>query len=345
MEAKRVLPLPKRHIFIVGETPVIEQDVLCKLVTALSGKPYHAPADAKQINPVTVPMAENYEIVVNCSSNARDKIVVDADICIGIFDCQKDKSEQTNRFNRYQLKTNACTMPLLIVLGLNVPERQYVPGLGVLTQFFNRLSDSNYYLGDTKISCIGNANEDPSRQIKYFVDAPTFMPYTDEKIKTSVLKNIKSHCELVNEEETFKEKVMAFKKIYTALREGQSIWGWLKSNYLSTIYPEEEHRPESLCRRIHGYASQHPNSRTAKAWELMQKYFPNSTADNPELLKEIYEWSFSQSGWFKKSKATNGGTFFSAASLTRDFKSGDVKLTGQKVPDNSRLGKIRNALK
>jgi len=156
-----------------------------------------------------------------------------------------------------------------------------------------------------------------------------------------------------------KEKIDAFKRIYTALREGQSQPSWMKTNYLSKITAEDDKYPDILYNRIQSYAEANPNSRAAKAWHLMNMQFAKGAIKDLDRIKdlerEIYQWSFANSGWFKMSKVT-GHTFFSSKSLSNYFTDivandhgGEPDLSKTNLPqnaaENSRLDKIRKVLR
>jgi len=167
-------------------------------------------------------------------------------------------------------------------------------------------------------------------------------PQHAAELTTKLVPAIKEHLA----PQHAKEKIETFEKIYKALRDGQS--SWIKTNYLSKITNEDRKDPYALYHKIKKYAEQNPNSRAAKAWGLMQIHFDPNTASltnhplsRKQLEDEIYKWSFAQSGWFKKSKAT-GMTLFSSTLVNQYLEDGI--LLKANVPENSRLGKIRKAL-
>lgn len=106
-------------------------------------------------------------------------------------------------------------------------------------------------------------------------------------------------------------QVHAFKKIYAALLIGQSNC-FLKTNFLETLLDSgSDYFREAICQRYR----QHPNGRTAKAWDLALKYAQTNFVHNLELFKEIYLYAFKQSGPLACSKIT-GITFFRSTALT-----------------------------
>lgn len=99
-------------------------------------------------------------------------------------------------------------------------------------------------------------------------------------------------------------QVDAFKKIYTALRDGQS--GWVKTNFLNNLRLLS---PDAQLAEIQKHAAEKQDSRTAKAWELAKTHYADCNNRNLELFASIYDWSFSKSGLFKQSRVT-GITLF-----------------------------------
>jgi hypothetical protein len=96
---------------------------------------------------------------------------------------------------------------------------------------------------------------------------------------------------------------MAFRKIYPALRDSQTGWKCMKSNFLEG----KETLPDlDLVSNIQAHIGAHPTGRTAEAWKLSKTYYENCTPDNIDLLRDIYRWSFDQS-LFSRSKLFGSG--------------------------------------
>jgi len=134
--------------------------------------------------------------------------------------------------------------------------------------------------------------------------------------------------------------VRNFKKIYQALRDGQTSWTY-KSNYLDDI--NRVMVDDSAIRSIEAHVKKtHPESRTAKAWELAKRYIHSQDiSTDVALFKEIYAYAFSHSGWFFKRSQSTGTTFFATSSLQGNLA--DLKFEDNPNP-NSRTAKIRRAL-
>lgn len=94
--------------------------------------------------------------------------------------------------------------------------------------------------------------------------------------------------------------VRMFKKIYMALRDGQTrkiSSLFFKSNFL---LDKESLRHKDLKKLIQDYCLSHPGSRTAEAWRLASLY-KRTTSNNNELITQIYKWSYNHSGLLKRS--------------------------------------------
>jgi hypothetical protein len=107
-------------------------------------------------------------------------------------------------------------------------------------------------------------------------------------------------------------RVAAFKKIYTALREGQS--GFFKTNFVAN---HSKLSDEVLYQQILAHIAAKPDSRTAKAWELADRYYRRCSNQNTALFTEIYKYSFEKSGYFFKRSQITGVTFYSSANLNQ----------------------------
>lgn len=138
-------------------------------------------------------------------------------------------------------------------------------------------------------------------------------------------------------------RVAAFKKIYEALREGQS--GFFKTNFLA------EHAglsDEELYQQIKAHILEKPDSRSAKAWALANIHHGRCSADNPVLFTEVYKYSFQKSGYFFKRSNVLGMTFYSSKNLNQavtaagQLTSDQVQAAEQKP--GSRSAKIGRAL-
>ena len=130
----------------------------------------------------------------------------------------------------------------------------------------------------------------------------------------------------------------AFKKIYKALRDGQS--GFFKTNFLAG---KENLPADQFLFKVADYVKKNPNSRSAKALKLVQKYSPICPTNNAKLITEIYKESFQASGIFKKSAIT-GTTFFRSNVFNKKVE----QLTYKQFLEakaNTRTGLIMRALR
>ncbi len=136
--------------------------------------------------------------------------------------------------------------------------------------------------------------------------------------------------------------IIAFKKIYQALWEGQS--GFLKTNYLNG---KEQKTDQELENDIKVYIKTNPNSRTAKAWKLANNYSGNCHYKNNALFKEIYQWSFNQK-LFSRSQLFGAWhhTLFKKSAVAASFsKNEDIQTKIEYHKNrNSRTAKICNIL-
>lgn len=135
-----------------------------------------------------------------------------------------------------------------------------------------------------------------------------------------------------------------FQRIYAALRDGQT--SLLKNNYLCKL-PEE---PYYALPRIFAHARDSKNSRTAQALKLLEKYQGNINSGNTELVKEIYEYSFSHSMWGARSNLLGQSIFRSAylksiaASLSQQDWVEKISQRAQSGGD-TRMGIILRAIR
>lgn len=89
-------------------------------------------------------------------------------------------------------------------------------------------------------------------------------------------------------------KVIAFKKIYNALRAGQ--FGVMpKTNFLAD---KKDLSASELIDKIVNYSQKYSHSRTAKAWRLTKQYYLECCPENTALFKEICVWSSGKSWSF-----------------------------------------------
>ncbi|MBA2710224.1 MAG: hypothetical protein H0U57_06505 [Tatlockia sp.] len=153
--------------------------------------------------------------------------------------------------------------------------------------------------------------------------------FKKEFLKFSTLAQGKNIPETSNNSDPIVSKqnpiyvLRAFRKIYEALYEGQT--SFFKTPKKRLSYNE-----------IVKYSKEHPTSRTAKAWELAQLHHHNPTSENQKLFKSIHQYCFE-----------NSSSFFSLFRQSRNFSrgyEGDLIDTIDNAHDDSRTGKIRNAL-
>ncbi len=119
-----------------------------------------------------------------------------------------------------------------------------------------------------------------------------------------------------------KNLVASFKTVYCALHAGQT--GWIKTNFLEGKKSKGE---VEFFREMIAHAKRAPQSRTAKAWELVNKYYVNNgkigeNGQAQQLFQEVYQWSFSKSGLFSRSQLFGGwcSTLFSAKTVASKMR-------------------------
>lgn len=137
-----------------------------------------------------------------------------------------------------------------------------------------------------------------------------------------------------------KKRLLAFKKIYQALYDGETTV-WKGANFLAD---KKQFSDDQLIEAMNHKMDNNPRGRTARAWQLALKYYENNLAQNETLFTEIYKQSFSNSGLFKRSTVT-GITFFSGASFNKNVKLISKEKIAQHENDNTRTSKIYRALK
>ncbi len=151
----------------------------------------------------------------------------------------------------------------------------------------------------------------------------------------------------VPETEKFAE---GFKKIYTALREGESGFNLFKTNFIAG---KEQLDAHAFISEIKKHAQAYPKSRTAKALGLAKRHLreeiPNhSMTQNGNLFKDIYlaafaasrRWSF---GLFKRSRIEKGKTIYKISTLENTFREKMIAAPTELSP-GSRTEKINSAL-
>src|SRR3990167_9276507 len=130
-------------------------------------------------------------------------------------------------------------------------------------------------------------------------------------------------------EEELELKIIAFKKIYWALRSGQNNGHLLKSNFLAS---KENLTPLELAMNIKTYCSENPNSRTSKAWKLAEQHYKCCNATNPDLFNEIYKYTWENTKYF-------GTTLFSKFTSPPVFSKEQIE-NGEHVRINDSNGKF-----
>ncbi len=128
-------------------------------------------------------------------------------------------------------------------------------------------------------------------------------------------------------------QVKAFKRIYKALRVGQT-GTFYKTNFL---FRTGRLSDTQLVQKIEDHAKLKPNSRTAKAWKLVQTHRENLKTDNLELFTAIYKSAFNQSS-----------SFFRLSNAPKVLANETAQLTLEDVnraPKGSRRARISRALK
>jgi hypothetical protein len=128
-----------------------------------------------------------------------------------------------------------------------------------------------------------------------------------------------------HEENNDDKKVQEFLKIYTALREGQT--SLFKTRGLL------DKKDSLTLNDIQTYIRSHPDSRTSVAYKLMNKYF-GKPDQYWNLASEIYQYSYSKSSMFSKSRYSNR--------LFDCKKADEIKVND--VSDNTRTTKILRSL-
>lgn len=184
---------------------------------------------------------------------------------------------------------------------------------------------------------VGQGKLAPERVPAYFeqLRARLIQDKTEEKI---FLEKQVAKAQLKRDrEEKIKIQVSYFKKIYTALRDGQS--GFFKTNFLDG---KDQLNDETFMEEVFKHIVKYPHSRTSFAWNLVMKM---KRISELELFKRVYEESFAQSGFFKSSSWLEVG-FFNFAGMGKITD----KMTRQQIQTkiannpNSRTAKIAAAL-
>lgn len=128
-------------------------------------------------------------------------------------------------------------------------------------------------------------------------------------------------------------KINLFKKIYKALREGQS--GWFKTDFWAD---KQNYTNDQFLETLKKHIKENPKSRTASAWLLTTKLV--NEPDPTKVFSEVYKEAFERSGIFKRSLLTSQ-TFFSANSLNHWLTSN--QLTNDLIQKNQENGNSRTA--
>ena len=125
------------------------------------------------------------------------------------------------------------------------------------------------------------------------------------------------------------EIVDAFKRISLALYNGQNSFLKRKSPLLSD--------DELSITKIEKYLEDHPNGRSAMAWELAQKHYKEPFSSNKELFKAIHQYSFKMSSTFF-------GLFKRSANFPNNSYENNLDKIIEKADKDSRTGIIRETL-
>jgi hypothetical protein len=118
--------------------------------------------------------------------------------------------------------------------------------------------------------------------------------------------------------DTTAQQAAAFRKIYKALRDGQTnLFGFKTNNlpYLEKIAAlcmmfgsknESNGNDFGLWTAVCSYKDKHKKSRTRKAWKLAKKHYAQCDDNNIALFRKIYVYSFDHSNsWIRGSNVTN----------------------------------------
>ncbi len=137
-------------------------------------------------------------------------------------------------------------------------------------------------------------------------------------------RNAKSSSDEISEE----TKINAFKVIYSALYQGQRSFFKQKTPLLS--------QSQLTVAEIELYVKVFPNSRSAKAWDLVQKHSSKLSLSNHDLFAAIHRHSLKHSssffGLFKRSVNFPNGTYSNI----------DAKINN--ADEDSRTGQIKKFL-
>lgn len=233
------------------------------------------------------------------------------DIVLLVFEADKDIQEQVGHFEKLSLT--------------------YYPSAKYRAIFYH---ESNH----TKDFKIADKTMQSYLHRIYRQDIPYHVINIAASDKSLFFWEIRKNIIAVEKELQLMFLIEAFKRIYTALREGQT--DWLKTNFLDAFVPGMSHEAakELIERHVRNSDS---DSRTAKAWYLAQRYVGTDIANNLELFKEIYAYAFEHSGWFFRQSKSSGITFFDISNLETNLP--NLKFNS-KDPD-SRTAKIKLALK
>lgn len=198
---------------------------------------------------------------------------------------------------------------------------------------------------DTRIAICGLSKEtrnylienNPSCQVKFCRDSNPPLSYIAIKPEDfprihELLQERFDMSEAINKIDTM-GRLDAFKKIYTALRDGQkSIFK--KKDFLDSA-------DEITVDIIEANIKRNPKSRTAAAWALAETYENDCYSDNQDLLKAIYTICFEKSNPLSKS-SLSGTTLFRSSKVKKSLEGKEI--TPDDIDNHSRAGKIATAL-
>jgi len=167
-----------------------------------------------------------------------------------------------------------------------------------------------------------------------------------DKDFSKTASNLEVNAPLLNQNELTKilneskadveNKIELFKKIYQALRTGQTSL-FAKTNFVAKLNGLST---QDQFLMILQHIRENPASRSAKAWALV--FEPNKT----QLFKEAYLYAFEKSTFYANSKLIPNMTLFSATNLKKTLQSYEIQEKDLEQADgNRRSSQMWNCLK
>jgi hypothetical protein len=187
--------------------------------------------------------------------------------------------------------------------------------------------DTREYLKEINFPHQVASCRDSKIPLSYIAIKPEDLPAFRIRIEEKIAKDA-----AIKQADTM-QRLNAFKKIYTALRDGQKSV-FKKKDFLDSA-------DEMTVDIIEANIQRNPKSRTATAWALAETYKNDCYSDNQDLLKAIYTICFEKSNPLSKS-SLSGTTLFRSSKVKESLKGKEI--TPDDIDNHSRAGKIATAL-